>query len=490
MATAEQISSFINNVYQGAQDGQTKYGIFASVTIAQGALESTWGTSPLAQTDNNLFGIKTGGAHDPSITISQGTAPTDGTGGYYCHYNSWADSILDHGYFLKNNSRYTQAGVFTATTPEDQITAIMNAGYAQNADGSINTQYAPDIIATINANNLKQYDTGSTGGGGDPDASTKIESAVTWMINIANDESHGYDQDSRWGPDYDCSSLVISGYEQAGIKLKTNGATYTGDMKEVALNTGFTVVDWGNDTSKLLRGDIILNETHHVCCYIGNGQIVQASINELGTTTGGQTGDQTGKEIYVRDYYTYRYGWDCVLRYGNGTTGGGTGGTGTGGTGGVPSDDKFGDDYFEEYESYFEKYDDLSEVYKKLITTPYIMNQLSSEQVLFIRTLNFNDKVRMKFTFDHSKRYIGKNFVGKKLTFDNKEHIIKDVKSDGLMVLSYGGSVCYDYLNPKYIYQDDIEKQQTKSINVAKIKAHIQEEIEQALEEEEQNNEN
>jgi hypothetical protein len=96
----------------------------------------------------------------------------------------------------------------------------------------------------------------------------------------------------------------------------------------------------------------------------------------------------------------------------------------------------------------------------------------------------------MKFTFDHSKRYIGKNFVGKKLTFDNKEHIIKDVKSDGLMVLSYGGSVCYNYLNPKYIYQDDIEKQQTKAINVAKIKAHIQEEIEQALEEEEQNNEN
>lgn len=51
------------------------------------------------------------------------------------------------------------------------------------------------------------------------------------MIDIANDDSHGYDQDNRWGPDYDCSSFVISGFEQAGIQLETNGATYTGDLK-------------------------------------------------------------------------------------------------------------------------------------------------------------------------------------------------------------------------------------------------------------------
>ena len=39
---------------------------------------------------------------------------------------------------------------------------------------------------------------------------TKTEKAVTWAIKIANDPAHGYDQDNRWGPDYDCSSLVIS----------------------------------------------------------------------------------------------------------------------------------------------------------------------------------------------------------------------------------------------------------------------------------------
>lgn len=82
------------------------------------------------------------------------------------------------------------------------------------------------------------------GSGGSTDSGIKVENAVKWLIDIANDDTHGYDQTNRWSPDYDCSSFVISGYEQAGIPLKTNGATYTGDLKAVALSTGFTLVDW------------------------------------------------------------------------------------------------------------------------------------------------------------------------------------------------------------------------------------------------------
>ena len=47
--------------------------------------------------------------------------------------------------------------------------------------------------------------------------------------------------------------------------------------------------------------------------YIGSGQIVQASINEKGTATGGKPGDQTAKEFLVRSYYNHP--WDYVLRY-------------------------------------------------------------------------------------------------------------------------------------------------------------------------------
>ena len=49
-----------------------------------------------------------------------------------------------------------------------------------------------------------------------------IDSAVSWLINLANDNSHGYDQQYRWGErgDYDCSSSTIQAFEQAGVPLK------------------------------------------------------------------------------------------------------------------------------------------------------------------------------------------------------------------------------------------------------------------------------
>jgi hypothetical protein len=263
----------------------------------------------------------------------------------------------------------------------------------------------------------EKFYTQFSGTGGDP-YGKQIENAIEWMINIANDNTHGYDQTNRWGPDYDCSSFVISGYEQAGIKLKTNGATYTGNMKSVCISTGFTVVDWGGDMSKLVRGDILLNEADHVCCYIGNGQIVQASENELGTASGGQTGDQTGAEIEVRSYYVFSAGWDCVLRFHNGASGGTT---------------------------------TAGEVYAKIEKTSYNTKQLTAEQITFLKTLSFGDGVKMKYTFNHNKKQIGKNFLGNKLTFDNKEYKIKDIRNDGLIILTYGGSVCYNYINPKYI---------------------------------------
>ena len=45
-----------------------------------------------------------------------------------------------------------------------------------------------------------------------------IDNAVTRALEIAADDSHGYDQTSRWGPDYDCSSLVIDCFKRAGAQ--------------------------------------------------------------------------------------------------------------------------------------------------------------------------------------------------------------------------------------------------------------------------------
>lgn len=143
--------------------------------------------------------------------------------------------------------------------------------------------------------------------------STVIQSAVAWARGIAADASHGYDQTNRWGADYDCSSFVISAFKAAGVPLE---CTYTGDMRGDMLRRGFADVTGQVNLSTgagVQEGDVLLNYARHTALALSGGRIVQASINERGGATGGQPGDQTGREIYERTYYNYP--WDCVLRY-------------------------------------------------------------------------------------------------------------------------------------------------------------------------------
>ena len=118
---------------------------------------------------------------------------------------------------------------------------------------------------------------------------TKTEKAVTWAIKIANDPAHGYDQDNRWGPDYDCSSLVISAWQQAGVPVKTKGAHNTQSMKSVFLSCGFKDVTSSVNLvngSGMKRGDVLLNIVSHTVMHIGNGKVVAARINENGEDHG------------------------------------------------------------------------------------------------------------------------------------------------------------------------------------------------------------
>lgn len=138
-------------------------------------------------------------------------------------------------------------------------------------------------------------------------ADNKVETAISWAVAIANDNSHGYSQSVRWGPHYDCSSFVYSAFYQAGFSLPGSGTRYTQTMVNDFTKAGFTWIPWSQIGSMngLQRGDILLNNSsnsskQHTEIYLGNGQNVGAH--------------SPSKGISVSGYYNHP--WLGVLRYG------------------------------------------------------------------------------------------------------------------------------------------------------------------------------
>ena len=128
---------------------------------------------------------------------------------------------------------------------------------------------------------------------------TKIETAVAWAEQIANDNSHGYSQIHRNSPDYDCSSLVGTALANAGFPVSIYSTTR--NLGEQLEKAGFVKAK-----KPWRRGDIHLAAGHHVTMSVNASHIVHASQSENGGIDG-QTGDQTGKEICVQPYYDLPY---------------------------------------------------------------------------------------------------------------------------------------------------------------------------------------
>lgn len=170
------------------------------------------------------------------------------------------------------------------------------------------------MVSSIKALNVTQVQNLINGGGSIAPGGQGIEDALTWADAIASDNSHGYDQISRWGPDYDCSSLVYEAFRVGGgFNLPTHSG-YTGTMVTDFTAAGFVwLAGQGNSVDECLRGDILLNVQDHVEIYMGGGQLLGAHYNEYGGTQYGEPGDQTGNEISYGGFYSFP--WDGILRY-------------------------------------------------------------------------------------------------------------------------------------------------------------------------------
>ncbi|MGG6311279.1 glycoside hydrolase family 73 protein [Paenibacillus macerans] len=143
-------NEFIEAVAPAAVAQFRQSGVPASLTIAQAALESNWGTSGLARQANNLFGIKGSGPAGSLIlpTTEYRGGKTVRVNAAFRKYRTWSESIADHAKLLSAN-RY--AGARNRTGPE-AARAVAAAGYASDP------KYADKLIRLMDSYDLTQYD--------------------------------------------------------------------------------------------------------------------------------------------------------------------------------------------------------------------------------------------------------------------------------------------------------------------------------------------
>ena len=146
---------FIERYAPMAIEQQRLYGIPASVTLAQAAIESSWGENVAAREDNNFFGIH---ATKGWIDSGKPTAWHNDKGMVrFCVYDNVADSFTHHSEFLKQNQRYGACFGLDPTDHRGWAYGICRAGYAERPKDDPD-RYARTIEAIIRQNGLEKYD--------------------------------------------------------------------------------------------------------------------------------------------------------------------------------------------------------------------------------------------------------------------------------------------------------------------------------------------
>lgn len=140
--------SYINTYKSLAISEMKRTGIPASITLAQGIIESDMGRSPLALDANNHFGIK---CHD------DWTGPTarhtdNRRNECFRKYGKAEESFRDHSDFLLSEPRYRSLFSLGPTDYKGWAHGLKRAGYATNPD------YANMLIRKIDEYNLFYYD--------------------------------------------------------------------------------------------------------------------------------------------------------------------------------------------------------------------------------------------------------------------------------------------------------------------------------------------
>lgn len=138
---------YIENYYKLAQKQQKEFGIPASITLAQGLLESGAGQSALTKMSNNHFGIKCTDWQGDKVYYDD-----DAKGECFRKYDEALQSYEDHSMFLKNRKRYSFLFDLKPTDYESWALGLKKAGYATDP------AYGYKLISIIENYNLHKFD--------------------------------------------------------------------------------------------------------------------------------------------------------------------------------------------------------------------------------------------------------------------------------------------------------------------------------------------
>lgn len=153
----ERRSTWLNSLAPYAQQLQRQYGVLASISLAQAALESNWNGSQLSQQYHNFYGIKASPGQKsvvlPTKEFIKGTWVT--INAPFKVYDNTQGSMLDHALLLvrgtgENHQRYNQ--VLKAPDYITAANALYQAGYATDPG------YAQKLIKIIEMYHLNRFD--------------------------------------------------------------------------------------------------------------------------------------------------------------------------------------------------------------------------------------------------------------------------------------------------------------------------------------------
>ena len=241
-------------------------GIPASITLAQGIIESDYGRSRLAREANNHFGIKchrdwTGRTiyHDD-----------DRRNECFRSYKRAEDSYLDHSDFLTNGSRYDFLFDLKSDDYKSWAKGLKKAGYATNP------KYAGMLIDMIEENELYLYDRMAMG---KKVSSNLVSSPVeeTVILDNTNDDTDGSIDNFR----------VTSSPNRKGEKNRIQYIIVREGDTFDSLAEEFDLLSWELARYNDLDGDIEL--TPGQLLYLQPKRLKAEPGNEFHTLAGGET---------------------------------------------------------------------------------------------------------------------------------------------------------------------------------------------------------